>query len=120
MSLLGAGGWLGGHLSYAQGVGVDNTVFDEGPDDWTATGLRDGDLQADRPRCVTAAGVPVLVVRSGGELRALHNRCTHRGGSLAEGEVSDGTVTCPLHGSVFALADGSVERGPRPPTRSPF
>jgi nitrite reductase/ring-hydroxylating ferredoxin subunit len=58
------------------------------------------------------AGVPVLLVRQTGRLYALHNRCTHRGGSLAEGELSGTTVTCPLHGSVFSLEDGSVERGP--------
>jgi nitrite reductase/ring-hydroxylating ferredoxin subunit/uncharacterized membrane protein len=112
MSLLGAGGWIGGHLSYAQGVGVDTTVFDTGPEAWTGTGLREAELEDGRPRCVPVAGVPVLVVRSGGQLRALHNRCTHRGGSLADGEVSGGTVTCPLHGSIFSLEDGSVERGP--------
>jgi nitrite reductase/ring-hydroxylating ferredoxin subunit len=55
-----------------------------------------------------------MVVRDGGTIRALHNRCTHRGGSLADGEVADGAVTCPLHGSVFALDDGSVRRGPAP------
>ena len=32
---LGAGGWLGGHLSYAQGLGVDRTAFEAGPEDWT-------------------------------------------------------------------------------------
>ena len=112
MGLLGAGGWLGGHLSYAQGVGVDTTAFDPGPEEWTSTGLRADDLADGRPRCVLAGEVPVMVVRDDGRLRALHNRCSHRGGSLADGEVADGAVTCPLHGSVFALDDGSVRRGP--------
>src|SRR4051812_1091811 len=111
-SLLGAGGWLGGHLSYAQGVGVDTTAFDRGPESWTGTGVNAQELGDGGPRCVMAGGVPVLLVRDGGEVRALHNRCSHRGGSLADGEAHDGTVTCPLHGSVFALEDGSVERGP--------
>jgi nitrite reductase/ring-hydroxylating ferredoxin subunit/uncharacterized membrane protein len=111
-SLLGAGGWLGGHLSYAQGVGVDTTAFDRGPDAWTGTGVRTEELADGQPRCVLAGEVPVLLVRDGGEVRALHNRCSHRAGSLADGEVRDGTVTCPLHGSVFSLSDGSVERGP--------
>jgi nitrite reductase/ring-hydroxylating ferredoxin subunit len=93
-------------------VGVDTTVFDAGPDDWTATGVRESDLGEGEPRCALVDGVPVLLVRDGGRLHALHNRCTHRGGSLAEGEVADGTVTCPLHGSVFALDDGAVRQGP--------
>ena len=112
LSLLGAGGWLGGHLSYAQGVGVDNTVFDEGPQDWTATDVAAADLAEGRPRCATAAGTPVLLVRRGGEITALHNTCSHRGGSLADGELRDGTIKCPLHDSVFSLEDGSVVQGP--------
>jgi nitrite reductase/ring-hydroxylating ferredoxin subunit/uncharacterized membrane protein len=112
MSLLGGGGWLGGHISYAQGVGVDTTVFDVGPEDWTGTGVREAELLEGRPRCVMAESVPVLLVRDGGVVRALHNRCVHRGGPLSDGEVSGGTVTCPWHGSVFRLEDGSIERGP--------
>jgi nitrite reductase/ring-hydroxylating ferredoxin subunit/uncharacterized membrane protein len=111
-SLLGAGGWIGGHLSYTKGVGVDTTAFDTGPAEWSATGVREEELADGRPRCVLAGGVPVLLVRDGDGVHALHNRCTHRGGSLADGEVADGTVTCPLHGSVFSLSDGSIERGP--------
>jgi nitrite reductase/ring-hydroxylating ferredoxin subunit len=52
------------------------------------------------------------VARVGGELYAMANRCSHRGGPLHEGELDDGCVTCPWHGSRFRLADGSVERGP--------
>jgi nitrite reductase/ring-hydroxylating ferredoxin subunit/uncharacterized membrane protein len=110
MGLLGAGGWLGGHLSYAQGVGVDTTVFDDGPEDWTAVDV--GELPDGKPVCATAAGVPVLLVRTRGEIKALHNRCTHRAGSLAEGDLEGNTIVCPLHGSAFNLDDGSVERGP--------
>jgi nitrite reductase/ring-hydroxylating ferredoxin subunit/uncharacterized membrane protein len=112
MTLVGAGSWLGGHLSYAQGVGVDTTVFDAGPEDWTAVDLAPGDLPDDTPRCAVAGGVPVLLVRTGGAIKALHNRCTHRGGSLADGELRDGTIECPLHSSVFSLDDGSVVQGP--------
>jgi nitrite reductase/ring-hydroxylating ferredoxin subunit/uncharacterized membrane protein len=112
LSLLGAGGWLGGHLSYAQGVGVDNTVFDAGPQDWTATDVRAEELVAGQPRCGTAAGTPVLLVRTADGIKALHNTCSHRGGSLADGELRGGTIKCPLHDSVFALDDGSVVQGP--------
>jgi nitrite reductase/ring-hydroxylating ferredoxin subunit len=59
-----------------------------------------------------AGNVPVLLVRRGGEIKALHNRCTHRAGSLADGDLEGNSIVCPLHGSVFSLDDGSVERGP--------
>src|SRR5215212_2412388 len=111
MGAVSAGGWLGGHLSYAEGVGVDNTVFEQYPGDWTPV-AQEAELAEGQPRKVEVDGVPVLLVRDGGEIRALADRCSHRGGPLSDGEISDGCVTCPWHGSRFRLADGSVERGP--------
>jgi nitrite reductase/ring-hydroxylating ferredoxin subunit len=106
-----AGGWLGGHLAYAEGVGVDNTAFEDYPEDWTRV-CDDAELAEGAPRRVDVDGIPLLAVRDGGEIRVLADRCTHRGGPLSEGEIADGCVTCPWHGSVFRLSDGSVERGP--------
>jgi nitrite reductase/ring-hydroxylating ferredoxin subunit len=59
-----------------------------------------------------AASISVFDDATGGEVRALADRCAHRGGVLHEGELVDGCVECPLHGSRFRLDDGSVERGP--------
>jgi nitrite reductase/ring-hydroxylating ferredoxin subunit/uncharacterized membrane protein len=111
MGAISAGGWLGGHLSYAEGVGVDVTVFEDYPGDWTPV-VAESELTEGEPRQVEVDGVPIMVVRDGGEIRALADRCSHRGGPLSNGEVSGGCVTCPWHGSVFRLTDGSVERGP--------
>jgi nitrite reductase/ring-hydroxylating ferredoxin subunit len=33
-------------------------------------------------------------------------------GPLSDGELADGCLTCPWHGSVFRVADGTVVRGP--------
>jgi nitrite reductase/ring-hydroxylating ferredoxin subunit/uncharacterized membrane protein len=110
-TLLGVGGQLGGHLSYAEGIGVDQTAFDEPPEDWTPA-LRDADLPDGEARYAEVGGVGVLVARVDGAVHAIANRCSHRGGPLDEGELSDGCVTCPWHGSRFRLADGSVDRGP--------
>jgi nitrite reductase/ring-hydroxylating ferredoxin subunit/uncharacterized membrane protein len=108
---LTAGGYLGGHLSYAEGVGVDQTAFADGPDDWTDV-LGESELAEGRMRCVDADGTPVMLARSGGELYALTDRCSHRGGPLHEGEIQDGTVVCPWHASVFDLRDGALIHGP--------
>jgi nitrite reductase/ring-hydroxylating ferredoxin subunit/uncharacterized membrane protein len=108
---LGAGGFLGGHLSYAKGVGVDVTAFESGPEDWTEV-ARAAEVADDRPHKVSVDGVDILLVRHEGALRALSNTCTHRGGPLNEGELVDGCVQCPWHGSRFSLSDGSVRRGP--------
>ena len=109
--VLGASGHLGGHLSYAEGVGVDQTAFEEPPEDWTPA-LRDAELPEGESRFAEVGGVGVLVARHQGAVYALSNRCSHRGGPLDEGELHDGCVTCPLHKSTFRLEDGSVVRGP--------
>ena len=108
---LAVSGHLGGHLSYSQGVGVEQTAFDPGPQEWTPT-IPAAELRDGESTCVTASGTPVLLVRQGGAVAAIHNRCSHRGGPLDEGEISDGCVTCPWHGSRFRLSDGAVEQGP--------
>ena len=109
--VLGASGFLGGHLSYANGVGVDQTAFETAPEEWTPA-LPDSDVPEGESRRADVGGVGVLVARHGGQVYALSSRCVHRGGPLEQGELSDGCVTCPLHGSRFRLADGAVERGP--------
>ena len=93
------------------GIGVDHTAFDEPPADWTPA-LREADLPEGEARYAEVGGVGVMIARVDGEVHAIANRCSHRGGPLDEGELSDGCVTCPWHGSRFRLADGSVERGP--------
>lgn len=110
MGLVSASGWLGGHLAYARGVGTDTTAFEVAPADWTDVAAVD-DI-SDKPLRVDAGGVAVLVIRHEGELRAISDRCTHRGGPLHEGSIEDGCVVCPWHGSRFRLTDGQIDRGP--------
>jgi nitrite reductase/ring-hydroxylating ferredoxin subunit/uncharacterized membrane protein len=106
-----ASGYLGGHLTYAEGVGVDMTTFEEYPEDWTQA-LADAALGEGEMKAVDVDGVSIVIVRRGGNVYALSDTCVHRGGSLADGELTGDCVKCPLHGSVFQLADGSVEQGP--------
>ena len=108
---ISAGGYLGGHLSYVQAVGVEKRRFAGGPRTWTAV-LDAADLEEGQPRVVRAGDTDVLLYREGNRLRALWAHCTHELGPLAEGTFADGCVTCPWHGSTFRLADGKVVRGP--------
>ena len=111
MAALTVGGHLGGHLSYAKGIGVDQTTFEARPPEWRVA-LADAALGEGEHKVVEVDGVSVLVVRDGGELRALASRCCHRGGPLGKGRFAHGPVACPWHGSTFRLDDGSVVRGP--------
>jgi Rieske Fe-S protein len=52
----------------------------------------------------------VVTQPTAGEFKAFSAICTHQGCTVAQ--VADGTIDCPCHGSHFAVADGSVVRGP--------
>jgi len=116
LSVLGAGaatvgGYLGGHLVDVLGVGVDETAFSRGSEDWApvaSVAVVTDDLTRAR------AGETAVMVRRGeaGELVCLGARCPHRGAPMEQGERSDDAVTCPWHGSRFSLRDGARLRGP--------
>jgi nitrite reductase/ring-hydroxylating ferredoxin subunit/uncharacterized membrane protein len=103
--------WLGGHLSFAKGVGVNQTAFVEAPSEW-APALDEAQLEEGTPTGARADGLAVVLVRQGERLYALADRCSHRGCSLHQGRLNlDDTLTCPCHGSTFRL-DGSIVKGP--------
>lgn len=111
MAVMAAGGYLGGHLSFTKGVGPAQTVFDPGPTDWTpaadASVLPDG-----TPVRVVVDDTPVLLLRDGELIFAIHDRCSHRGCSLSEGSVEGQEIVCGCHGSRFDLRNGAVRGGP--------
>jgi nitrite reductase/ring-hydroxylating ferredoxin subunit/uncharacterized membrane protein len=103
--------WLGGHLSFAKGVGVNQTAFEDAPSEWTPV-LDESQLEEGTPAAARADGLAVVLIRKGGRLHALADRCSHRGCSLHGGTLNDDeTLTCPCHGSTFRL-DGSLVKGP--------
>lgn len=116
-SAAGFGGFLGAHMSYRQASGANHT---EGVPHLVQPGWHDlcavDDLPAEGGAVQQVLDgtmpVPLLVARSGGEVRVLAAECSHMSGPLFEGEIADGCVTCPWHRSVFDLSDGSVVHGP--------
>lgn len=112
LAAVSAGGYLGGHLSFGRGVGVDHQAFLEKPSDWVDA------LDADRleeasPTLAEAGGARVMLYRRGTQIYALSDVCPHAAGPLHEGSVDDQLcVTCPWHGSRFRLSDGRAVHGP--------
>jgi nitrite reductase/ring-hydroxylating ferredoxin subunit/uncharacterized membrane protein len=105
------GGYLGGHLSYSQAVGVNrNADESKEPTDWTDVGS-EAELSVGLHR-VEVGDQQVVLIADGGELFAMGATCSHQGGPLDEGSVEDGCIVCPWHGSRFSLRDGSVVGGP--------
>jgi len=111
MGVAGFSAWLGGHLSFGRGVGVNQTAFEDFPSAWTSV-ADEAQLEAGQPIRRSAGGYGVMLVRHSGKIHALADRCSHRGCSLSEGSVSSGRITCACHGSTYELADGSLVKGP--------
>ncbi|MCW2495638.1 Rieske 2Fe-2S domain-containing protein [Jatrophihabitans sp.] len=110
--VLSAAGWLGGHLAFALGVGVDTTAFQHMDADWADVGAAADVDSLGRRLTGTVHGTPVLVVNTPAGVVALADRCTHRGAPLHEGTIVGDCVVCPWHDSTFDLATGAVVRGP--------
>ncbi|MEO6714639.1 MAG: non-heme iron oxygenase ferredoxin subunit [Mycobacteriales bacterium] len=64
------------------------------------------DVADDTAIHVDVAGKPICVARSGGELFAIYDVCSHADVPLSQGDVEDCTVECWLHGSRFDLRTG--------------
>lgn len=103
--------YLGGDLVDRYQLGVNRAAGEVVPADWVPV-MPAAELPPDQLRQVDLDGSPVLLVRRGDTVYAMHATCTHLGGPLAQGTLVDDVVQCPWHGSRFALADGHVVRGP--------
>ena len=63
-------------------------------------------------RLVNFGGEEVLLVNAAGNLYAVSDSCTHRGGSLSDGEFDGEQVQCHLHGAKFNVVTGEVIEPP--------
>lgn len=62
-----------------------------------------------KPVPITLLGEKIVLIRDGDTVRALHDRCPHRGVPLSLGRREfDGTISCPYHGWTFDLEDGRL------------
>lgn len=64
------------------------------------------EVPGDEPLAVLLGDLEVAVARHEDEVFALQNLCSHAEVPLSEGEVTDCTVECWLHGSRFDLRTG--------------
>jgi nitrite reductase/ring-hydroxylating ferredoxin subunit/uncharacterized membrane protein len=117
LSAVSLGGYLGGHLAYAQGGGMNQAAPDVArvPEPWTSV-VALAELPDGKPVKRQIDDVPVLLYRNGDRVTAMIERCSHETGPLSEGEIvgsgADACVVCPWHGSTFRLRDGGVVHGP--------
>jgi nitrite reductase/ring-hydroxylating ferredoxin subunit len=75
---------------------------------WRRTGIAESTLLAGSPREVMVGSTSVLLIRLPSGVHAVDAVCPHLGGLLADGTLSGARLTCPEHGAVFDVTDGSV------------
>ncbi len=67
---------------------------------------------------IEVGALRLALVNVDGSFFVVDNECTHRGGSLGEGEINtdwnEWAIQCPLHGSVFDVRTGEVLNPPAP------
>lgn len=121
--LLAAGGWMGGTLVYRNQIAVDHRYADAGKwrvdalhpaalDDGTIDVGSTDELKVNQMKLVRAGLQRIVIARTEDGYAAFDDRCTHRGGPLADGALACGVVQCPWHGSQFDVHTGAVKHGP--------
>lgn len=69
------------------------------------------DIPAGTMKKVSIEGLKILLANVDGSFFAMPDRCPHMGGSLAEGKLADGRITCPNHHAVFDVKTGKNLEG---------
>lgn len=117
--VVSAGAYIGGHLVFKYGYMVNRNAFAGGKraKDFTAV-LAVADLPDQTPTKAMLGTTALVVVRRGDLVFALKDTCSHAGGPLSGGTLTERGIVCPWHASEFRLSDGAVRHGPAT-TRQP-
>jgi 3-phenylpropionate/trans-cinnamate dioxygenase ferredoxin subunit len=71
------------------------------------------DIAVGTMKKITVGDATILLANIDGGFYALPNKCPHLGGSLADGKLEGGIVTCPRHGSRFDVKTGKAVGDPK-------
>jgi nitrite reductase/ring-hydroxylating ferredoxin subunit/uncharacterized membrane protein len=118
--LLLIAGWMGATLVHRNQISVDHRYANAGKwneayingDHRTVEIATADELKINAMKLLHINGKRIALGRTEKGYYAFDDRCTHRGGSLADGVLICGTVHCPWHGSHFDVETGSVKAGP--------
>jgi len=106
-----AAAYFGGEMPYGFATEVNRNAVIPWPEDFVAV-ARASDVPEGKTMLGKGADLRILLFRQGNDITAINAVCAHAGGPLDMGEVRDGIVTCPWHGSRYRVRDGAVKGGP--------
>lgn len=109
--ILTAAAYVGGDVVYLFGNMVDRHAWRGAGTKWLPLEAPD-DVPEARPTKAKLGINSLVLVRRGDMISALHDTCAHAGGPLSQGQIVDGCIECPWHGSRYRLEDGALRRGP--------
>ncbi len=119
-ALLGVAGWMGGTLVYRNQIGIDHRYANAGK--WNAEYFdqqngavvvaTNDELKVNAMKLLHFKNKRIVLARTDQRYVAFDDKCTHRGGSLADGSLACNTVQCPWHGSQFDVITGMLKAGP--------
>ncbi|HVL66978.1 MAG TPA: DUF2231 domain-containing protein [Vicinamibacterales bacterium] len=120
-ALLAYSGLLGGVLVVRNMISVDHRHARAGrwkeedfavPAGGEIAVARADELEEGQMKLVRVNGTRIALARTAQGYCAVADRCSHRGGSLADGVLIGTTVQCLWHGSRFDVRTGKVACGP--------
>ena len=70
------------------------------------------DIDLNQSQTVDLEGQDILICHTSSGIFAVEDRCSHSDIPLCGGQIVDNYISCPVHGAVFDLSDGSVQSPP--------
>ena len=70
------------------------------------------DIDLNQSLTVNVDDIDILICHTSEGVFAVEDKCSHADIPLCGGQIIDNYITCPVHGAVFDLSDGSVQSPP--------
>tara|TARA_B100000965_G_scaffold320288_1_gene281311 strand:- start:256 stop:579 length:324 start_codon:yes stop_codon:yes gene_type:complete len=70
------------------------------------------DIDLNQSQSIDLNGSDILICHTNNGIFAIEDRCSHADIPLCGGQIIDNFISCPVHGAVFDLTDGSVQSPP--------
>ncbi|RZO95086.1 MAG: hypothetical protein EVA50_04440 [Gammaproteobacteria bacterium] len=70
------------------------------------------DIDINQSQSVNIDEVDILICNTDNGVFAVEDKCSHADIPLCGGQITGNYITCPVHGAVFDLTDGSVQSPP--------